>query len=74
MMSVCEGELELDAPKERRGRMEDEAVLARIERSPEVADPTLNVGFRSGQDVIFPIELDPDASRRLATLDIQDVR
>ena len=74
MMSVCEGELELHAPKERRGGMEDEAVLAGIERSPEVADPTLSVGVRSGQNVILPIELDPDASRRLATLDIQDVR
>jgi hypothetical protein len=74
MMSVCEGELELDAPEERRGRMENEAVLAGVERSPEVADPTLSVGFRSGQNVIFPIKLNQDASRRLAMLDIQDVR
>lgn len=73
MMSVLECELELDAPEEWRGRMEDKAVLAGVERPSEVADPAIVVGFRGSQHVAPSIELDPDALGRLATLDIQDM-
>jgi hypothetical protein len=73
MMGVLECELELDAPEERRGRMEDEAILAGVERPPEVANPALVVGFRSSQHVTASEELDPDALGRLASLDIEDV-
>lgn len=48
MMSVLECELELYASEERRGRMEDKAILAGVELPPEVADPALVVGFRGG--------------------------
>jgi hypothetical protein len=71
MMCVLECELELDAPEERRGRMEDKAILAGVEQPAEVADPAIVVGFRGGQHVASSIKLDPDASGRLATLDIE---
>lgn len=71
MMSVLECELELYAPEERRGRMEDKAILAGVEQPPEVADPALVVGFRGGQHVAPSIELDSDASGRLAALNVE---
>ena len=70
MVSVLECKLDLDPPEERRGRMEDEAVPARVEGPSEVSDPALAVGFRRGHDVAPSVELDPDAPCRLAALDI----
>lgn len=73
MMSVLECELELDAPEEWRRRMEDEAVLAGVERPREITDPALGVRFRGSQQVAAAIELDADALGRHATLDIEDM-
>jgi hypothetical protein len=73
MVSILECELELDPSEERRRRMEDEAVLAGVERPREVTDPALGVRFLGSQQVAAAIELDADTLSRHATLDIEDV-
>ncbi len=73
VMSVLECELELDAPEEGRRGMEDEAVVAGVERPREITDPALGIGFRGGQHVAAAVELNADALGRLAMLDIEDV-
>ena len=63
IVAVGELELELDTPKERRGRMEDEAVAAGIEPVCE-AGAAVVVGRRLSRSLGATEELDRDSCRR----------
>lgn len=73
--SVVDLELELDAPKERRGRVKDDPIDSGLERPlEEVGDPTVIVRALLGKAFVAVEELDPHAAGRLAALRVQDVR
>ena len=60
-----EHDLDLDAPEERRARVEDEAVGPRAEVvAGEVRDAAVVVGLARGDEVVAAEELDRDAARR----------
>src|SRR5207249_7270050 len=67
-------DLELDPPEVRRGRMEDEAVAARLERLGEAGDPPVVVGAALGDELGLSEELDPNAAGRGALAGVEDVR
>lgn len=74
VVAVVERHLELDAPEERRGWMEDETVLPGVELRPELGDAAVVVGLTETDEVAAVEELDPDAARRLTAAGVEHVR
>ena len=67
-----EVDLELDPPEERRGRVEDDAVGARVGVG-ELPDPPVRVGLAGPDEIVLPPDLDAHAGNRHAALGVEDV-
>ena len=72
-MAVAELHLELDAAEERRRRVEDDPVDARLEPRCELGDPAVGVGRPVGDLLVAAVELDADAFRGRPPLGVEDV-
>ncbi len=72
VMAVFELDLDSDTPEERRVRTEEEPVDAGLEVGGEFGDTAVGVGFTRGEEIVAP-ELDADAARGTAALDVEDM-
>src|SRR5439155_17476200 len=71
---VVNDDLELDAPEERRGRVEDEPVGRALERpGREFRDPAVLVRHVGGEQLVPAVELDANAACRLSVLRVEDM-
>ena len=75
VVPLAELDLDLDAPEERRARMEDEPVDVGSELlAAEVGDTAVLVRLSHGEQGLALEELDSDPARGLAALGVEDVR
>jgi hypothetical protein len=72
VVAILELDLEADAPEEGRRRVEEKPVHARREIRREVRNAPVRVRLGTRQQFLLP-ELDADAVRGTAALDVEDM-